>query len=458
MFKKIFIFLFLIIFQTPLFASDISSSVSRILNSYDFDKNAIISISIKDKNNSKTIYSKSPNKDLNPASAMKLFSSIAAINTLGEDFEFQTAIYKDAGNNFYVKLSGDPLLKEEDLNILAKKFNENYKGKINKIYIDDSIIDLIPYPDSWQVDDTWPSAPKISPYMVDNNTVSVDILLSEDKRDVRFIQRSPYRFSFVNRLQSGPSNNIKFIYDEEFNVVNVEGTIASSITGKKIPVLNPRYFFCKKLNDALNKNGIKFNDKFLFAKTPEGAVKIAEFSRPLEVVVKQILNASDNIASEMLFKVAGAKYALSNSPVRPDYNHTFGTTENGINMFIEYYDSIGLDTDEIQIRDGSGVSRYDILHTDWMNDALIKSNFNLEKYLPTANQGTLTKRMRGLENKVYFKTGTHRGTSALTGIIKAKDTTYCYSSIMTNYKINHTLLKAIEDEIVYEIYRTEGQN
>ena len=89
---------------------------------------------------------------------------------------------------------------------------------------------------------------------------------------------------------------------------------------------------------------------------------------------------------------------------------------------------------------------------------LIKSNFNLEKYLPTANQGTLTKRMRGLENKVYFKTGTHRGTSALTGIIKAKDTTYCYSSIMTNYKINHTLLKAIEDEIVYEIYRTEGQN
>ena len=132
MFKKIFIFLFLIIFQTPLFASDISSSVNRILNSYDFDKNAIISISIKDKNNSRTIYSKSPNKDLNPASAMKLFSSIAAINTLGEDFEFQTAIYKDAGNNFYVKLSGDPLLKEEDLNILAKKFNENYKGRLIK--------------------------------------------------------------------------------------------------------------------------------------------------------------------------------------------------------------------------------------------------------------------------------------------------------------------------------------
>lgn len=458
MFKKIILLFLLFLFQTPVFSSEISSSVNKILNSYDFDKNAIVSISIKDKNTSETIFEKSEKKDLNPASAMKLYSAIAAMNTLGENYEFKTSIYKDKNNNLYVKLSADPLLREEDLNTLAKNLKENYKGKINKIYIDDSIIDLIPYPESWQIDDSWPNTPKISPYMVDYNTVSVDIMLNDNKKDVRFIQRSPYRFSFVNRLEYGNSNNARFVYDEELNVVNVMGTINSSITSKRIPVLNPRYFFCKKLNDALNKNGIKFNDKFLFAKTPADSVKIAEISRPLDVIVKHILNTSDNVASEMLFKVAGAKYASDKSPVKSNYNHTFGTTENGINMFLEYYKNLGLDVDEIQVKDGSGVSRYDILNTDWMNNALIKSGFDCEKYLPTANQGTLNKRMRGLENKVYFKTGTHRGTSALVGIIKNFDTTYCYSSIMTNYKINHTLLKAIEDEIVYRIYRIKKED
>ena len=240
MFKKIILLFLLFLFQTPVFSSEISSSVNKILNSYDFDKNAIVSISIKDKNTSETIFEKSEKKDLNPASAMKLYSAIAAMNTLGENYEFKTSIYKDKNNNLYVKLSADPLLREEDLNTLAKNLKENYKRKINKIYIDDSIIDLIPYPESWQIDDSWPNTPKISPYMVDYNTVSVDIMLNDNKKDVRFIQRSPYRFSFVNRLEYGNSNNVRFVYDEELNVVNVMGTINSSITSKRIPVLNPR--------------------------------------------------------------------------------------------------------------------------------------------------------------------------------------------------------------------------
>ena len=151
MFKKIILLFLLFLFQTPVFSSEISSSVNKILNSYDFDKNAIVSISIKDKNTSETIFEKSEKKDLNPASAMKLYSAIAAMNTLGENYEFKTSIYKDKNNNLYVKLSADPLLREEDLNTLAKNLKENYKGKINKIYIDDSIIDLIPYPESWQI-------------------------------------------------------------------------------------------------------------------------------------------------------------------------------------------------------------------------------------------------------------------------------------------------------------------
>lgn len=452
MFKKVF--LSLLIFaclQLTGLASNFSGPINDILTSYDFDRDSVISISVKDKD-SESIYSKNPYKYLNPASTLKLFTMAAALNTLGSDYKFQTAFYKDKNNNIYLKLSGDPLLKTADIEKLAENLKKNHKGKINKIYIDDSVIDMVPYPNGWMSDDIWPNAPKISPYMIDFNTVKVDFFLSEDKKDLRIIQKDSYKFSFVNKLEIGPETDFTFLVDDLHNTVNIEGTISKNIADRPVPVTNPRYFFCQKMNTAINKAGIKFSDKFLFAKMSNDAVLIAKFERPIEEIVKFVLQTSDNIGAEMLFKVAGGIYTQKKA-ADTNTSLVLGTTQNGINMFLDYYKNLGLDPKQVRINDGSGVSRYNAMNVDWMTDALSKIDFDFEKYLPTGGVGTLDKRLREIKGSVYLKTGTLFGSSSLVGIIKTKDNVYYYASNIMSYNRNKSLVKAAEDEIIFEIYR-----
>ena len=458
MFKKLTV-LFLTAFfvQLGAFAANFSGPVNNIISSYDFDHDSVISIAVKDKNKDDIIYSKNQYKYLNPASALKLFTMAASLNTLGNDYKFKTAFYKDKNNNLYLKLSGDPLLKTSDMEELAKDLKKNYKGRINKIYIDDTIIDLVPYPNGWMSDDIWPNSPKISPYMVDFNTVKVDFLLSEDKKDLRIIQKSPYKFSFVNKLEIGETIDFTFIEDDNHNTIDIVGTISNSVADKVIPVTNPRYFFCQKMNSAINKAGIKFSDKFLFAKMPKDAVLVAKFERPIDEVVKYILQTSNNIGAEMLFKVAGGKF-IENKILQKNTSLTLGTTQNGIAMFLEYYQNLGLDPKQVRITDGSGVSRYNAMNVNWMAEALSKISFDFEKYLPTGGVGTLDKRLRELKGSVYLKTGTLFGSSSLVGIIKTKDNIYYYASNIMSYNRNKSLVKAAEDEIIFEIYRRSEEN
>ncbi len=458
MFKKLTV-LFLTAFfvQLGAFAANFSGPVNNIISSYDFDHDSVISIAVKDKNKDDIVYSKNQYKYLNPASALKLFTMAASLNTLGNDYKFKTAFYKDKNNNLYLKLSGDPLLKTSDMEELTKDLKKNYKGRINKIYIDDAIIDLVPYPNGWMSDDIWPNSPKISPYMVDFNTVKVDFLLSEDKKDLRIIQKSPYKFSFVNKLEIGETTDFTFIEDDNHNTIDIVGTISNSVADKVIPVTNPRYFFCQKMNSAINKAGIKFSDKFLFAKMPKDAVLVAKFERPIDEVVKYILQTSNNIGAEMLFKVAGGKF-IENKILQKNTSLALGTTQNGIAMFLEYYQNLGLDPKQVRITDGSGVSRYNAMNVNWMAEALSKISFDFEKYLPTGGVGTLDKRLRELKGSVYLKTGTLFGSSSLVGIIKTKDNIYYYASNIMSYNRNKSLVKAAEDEIIFEIYRRSEEN
>ena len=457
MFKKILISAAIFLFvQLQSFCSETSSSINSILNTFNFDKDSVVSISIKDKGTNKVIYEKHPYKYLNPASTLKLYSMAASYATLGSDYSFDMSFYKDKHNNIYLKLSGDPLFSEDDAEVLAKNLKAVHKGRINKIFIDDSIIDKVSYPDGWTVDDYWPNAPKISPYMIDNNTVKVDFYIESNDKDIRIIQKNPYKFSFINKLQKGDTTSINFVQDDIHNTIDVEGTISKNTIGYEVPVLNPKYFFCKKLNDALNKSGITFHDKFLFAKIPDDVTLVAKFSRPIDDVVKHTLYTSDNLAAEMVFKVAGGKYAEKITPVKSEYT-SFGTTQNGINMFIDYYDKLGMDTKNIKLRDGSGVSRYNVLNTEWMTKAISKMDFDFEKFLPTSDEGTLCKRMREMKDNVFFKTGTLYGVSSLAGIIKSGNKEYSYASIIMSYNRSKSVIKGIEDEIVYEVYRIDSK-
>ena len=66
------------------------------------------------------IVSKNARKLLVPASILKIFTSLVALNYLGRDFRFQTDFYLDETSNLIIKGYGDPLLVSEVVDEIAR--------------------------------------------------------------------------------------------------------------------------------------------------------------------------------------------------------------------------------------------------------------------------------------------------------------------------------------------------
>ena len=94
---------------------DINSAISDS----GINKDAI-SISVKNTENRKVLYSLNSNKPINPASTQKVVTATVSLDTLGKDFNFVTSLYKTTNNELQLKLSGDPNLTKGGLSQLMK--------------------------------------------------------------------------------------------------------------------------------------------------------------------------------------------------------------------------------------------------------------------------------------------------------------------------------------------------
>lgn len=472
MLKKIFIFLaaFLSIFQAS-FAS-VTSNINDAINNTGLGRNSVISVAVKDVDSNESLYTRRAETYLNPASSLKIFTTAAALDTLGDKYHFETILYIDKDKNIYLKLGADPLLSSGDLDILIKTLKKVYTGKIKNFYIDDTVIDKIYYPDGWAADDFWPNSPKVSPYIIDNNTVIVNFSVLKEKNDIKIIQKDDYKFSFINELVVSNKTDIvpSLNYGENSGIVSLRGTISDSLN-KKFPVLDTAQFFTYKLRKALDDNNISYSKSFYQKRVPSDAKRIASFRRPVRDVVSHILKTSDNFSTEVMFKLAGSvwvkdreEYIKNAYNIKEDKKPVFipslGTFNNGKGMFFDYYKKAGLisDKDKINLSDASGVSRYNAFTTSWMSDALVYLNQNskIKDYMISANEGTLNRRMCEIGENLRAKTGTIFGVSSLTGYLTGKDgKNYAFSIIIQNFGVRPSVVKGLEDDIIYGIYSAE---
>lgn len=445
-----------LIFSLLLSMNSAFASIAKAINNTTLNRDSVISVVVKDIESNDTIYSKRAETYLNPASTLKVFTMAAAIDTLGDNYNFETVIYIDNNRNLYLKLGADPLLTSANLDTLAKSLKKAYGGKINNFYIDDTIIDKVYYPDGWTVDDFWPNSPKISPYIVDKNVVYINFVASKD--DIKITQNDNYKFSFINELEISNRTNImpSLNYGENSGIVSLRGTIAAGANfTREYPVLDTAQFFTGRLRKALDKNGIHYAKPFYPKKVPQNAKRIASFMRPIKEVVSYALKTSNNFVCEVVFKAAGAKWT---SKANPKEIKKPGTIEDGKNMFFDYYDKAGLKNNKINLKDASGVSRYNTLSTGWMTDALVWLNENskIKDYMITADEGTLTKRMRDLKGCIRAKTGTIFGISSLAGYVTSEaGQNYAFAIIIQNFATRTSVIKGLEDDIIHEIYSLE---
>lgn len=155
---------FLAVSLSLLASGCLSHPIDKTIDGSPLCKTAVVSVSIRELETGKIFYERDADLLLHPASTLKAFTTPVMMRYLGMDYRVATGLYKH-NNNYYLKLSGDPLLTSSKLTELFK----NIEIK-TPIIIDDNIIDDIYWGVGWMWDDKDnPHMPKISAYNINRN-------------------------------------------------------------------------------------------------------------------------------------------------------------------------------------------------------------------------------------------------------------------------------------------------
>lgn len=435
-----------------------AESINKMLKNLDVNKSAI-SVSIKEVKSGNTLYALNERVPRNPASTLKILTSSVSIDALGEDYEFKTQFYKSTNNDVYLKLSGDPLLSLKDLeSLMIVARDKNIEPK--NLYIDDSIFDDVEWGEGWQWDDVLnPLMPKFSAFNIDGNLTSVFVKPTQNGAVADVYTKPFYPFLFMNSVITNFSgaNDIKFSrYNADSSVfsenarrymMDVSGNV-SKIYTRVIPVFSPSINFALRLKDAIQSSKFQYFGNFAKAKLPTSDVYlISEVSRELSPIMIKVLKTSDNLAAESLFKHAGAVWSGKK-----------GSIEHSVSMTELYLKNINISSDDIKIVDGSGVSKNNLMTSDFMSEFLLykakENNFETFKnYLPTPGEGTLKNRMLYFKDNLRAKTGTLSDTSAIAGyLLSRRGKLYAFDIMIMDAKTSPADKKNIEEQILRNVY------
>lgn len=444
MIRKIIIFFIALLFTSVTTFAGMRSDISNVISKSGINRSSL-SVSIKNAYTGKAVYELNPTMPVSPASNQKILTATAAFMTLGNDYRFSTELYRNKDNKYIVKLGADPYLTSKELEKIVK-FIPKEPGPI---CIDSSIIDDNNWGEGWQWDDDLnPYMPKFSAYNLDKNLMEITITPSMKGYPAVITKDSSYPLTFINNTKTANTTKLSIKRQNHISpdTIIVDGTIQfNKSTIKDIPINNPKKYFKLKLSEAIINRNISCSGEYEEVKITPNDSLMTCLSHDIKQAKKDVYKNSNNMVAETVFKIAGGKFA----------NQT-GSFELGREMFYDFCKKHQLDCSDIKLTDASGVSKNNLMTTDFMTEFLIKVRGFLEPELPTAGEGTLSNRMLYLKNYVHAKTGTLNNISAISGyIVTKRNQKYVFSIIINNADFSDGDKKMLEEYIIRTIY-TKG--
>ena len=343
---------------------------------------------IVDAETGQTLYELNADRYFIPASNMKLFTTALALAKLGPDFRFHTTLETHGNVSPDGKLSGDLfLVGRGDPNLSNRKFpyelKEEFDGQPEKVLAeladalvaagvkeisgnvvaDDSYFPREPYPSGWEIDDmVWEYGAAISAIVVDDNTVTLTLVPGDLAGDPVQASVAPATPDFVveNDVVTSAADaksDLTLTREPHSRTVIVRGSLpAHSLPRKLILAMHePADHAAALLTRLLSDRGIKVGGAPRSVHAPEPAtatprVVVAEHvSVPLADSVKLINKISQNLHTEMLLRATARQSGAWNTP------------DDLMKFPADFYAAAGIDPDDIVQRDGSGLSRHDLV-------------------------------------------------------------------------------------------------
>ena len=433
----------LILFLSALNANarSLNKNIQEIIRDSGIPKESI-SISVKNLNNGKNVFSMNEYRLMPPASVQKILTIIPIIETLGDDYEFKTELYSRGKDVYLIKLGADPYLTSDDLKTLTEKINAE---KVQKIYIDNSIIEQKAWGEGWQWDDDLNTAlPRFNAYNLDRNLTKITIMPTDKNKQAFIINPQKSPMIFYNNVITGDKNDVNISRDNLVSpeVLKLEGTVQKPET-HYITNTNLKRYFEKKLTDTLEDRRIYLKSAYSVSQKAQSDKFANKVTHPINKAVEDVLLNSNNMVIEIMAKLAGGKY----------YNKQ-GTDIDGINLFKEYCMKNGIDTSQIRIADASGVSKNNLVNADFISEYLVKNKNNkIYEKIASPSQGTLSNRMIPLKDNLKAKTGTLSDISTIAGFLSSKcGQKYAFAIMINDPKSSNLQKKNLENYLIREMY------
>ncbi|MEE8336398.1 MAG: D-alanyl-D-alanine carboxypeptidase/D-alanyl-D-alanine-endopeptidase, partial [Candidatus Neomarinimicrobiota bacterium] len=368
MIRKIYLLLVLILCactQVPrIYLTSGSYSIKTKINRAILNSTLSTNMGIKVKSleTGNTLYEMNASSLFNPASNLKLFTAITALALIDTGFTYKTAVFRYQ-NNIYLVGGGDPDLSLKSLDSLAEIVS--YDSIIfDSLILDATKFDSIPWGKGWMWDEGagWYAAP-ISALSLNDNCVDFYIkpgppgkpALINYNPETSYIEILNHSITVMDTIDF-QAFELDRDWKNRTNLFTASGFILSADTPDTIfrNIENPTLFTGTVFKEMLESKGIIINNMALGKKPENGNLIGVHKSESLIISLKNLMKNSDNLTAEMLVKL-----------IVQITSGQQGSTNTGLTVIKKFLEeTVGIDTSELSIADGSGVSRYNYSSPD----------------------------------------------------------------------------------------------
>lgn len=417
-------------------------------------------VHIVDLSNGNVLVDYNSGRNFIPASTMKLLTTAAGLEILGPDYRFTTSLYLDGersgsmlDGNLVVRGGGDPTISDRQFipryptegDPLALFRNWALTLKENNItYVtghiigDSSFFDDELLGNGWAWDDEpTPFAAQISALSFNEGRLTVTATgagIGQPAR-IRVSPETDYVY-VVNQSESvAGSANSRIRREPSSNTLWVESRIPAGQTlDRRISVHNPGRYFAHVFRATLREEGITIDgdpvidsDWWQGLDYPGMQLIASHVSPPLADIAAVTNKISQNLYAEHLLRTLGAERCADARAIRSTVD--CGSAEAGLIVADTVFERAGMRTDRMRLRDGSGMSPYNmlapidltkLLQYMWNHpDSNVRDTF-IASLAVGGQDGTLSRRFTtGPANgRVYAKTGTVTGARNLAGYVQ----------------------------------------
>lgn len=463
-------------------AADIKKSVNEVLKSTGMT-HASLSVAVYNITKKETIYSYQSKMSLIPGSLNKLFTTAIGFKQLGSEFRFKTTLAYDGfidqrgtlNGNLYIIGGGDPMLgsyrfKQTTPDTLFSQWTTVLKKRgihhINgRIFYYSGIFDNKPLHNSWAWGDI-------------GNYYGAGAYGLNFHENMYFVYFNPGKginypatvsqiapkalnvrgYNEVTTAAKGTGDQVTIYGEPNSNIRHYCGTVPLDKNNFSVrgAMPSPPKSCAELFADFLRAHDVPVSNNVAeCTNLPSGLTTLLEHHSNTYYVIAQYTNqSSNNIYAESIFKYLGYQ------------TYKKGSFENGRKCINQYLKNNNINTSGVQIIDGCGLSRNNLVTADFVCRFLTHIQSTPE-YTDFSNSlsriresGTARNMLKDIPKNidVALKSGTLDNVKAYAGYItNEQKEILCFCIISNNHTCNNTEIKTKMEKILQPIalYRSK---